>query len=226
MPNRIQVSIKRILAPAAVCVWTCFIAVAAARAQGNLLTNGSFELPTSNGNNEIISGGDSTSLTGWTTVLSGVERFSPTIYGVGSAPDGQLVVDICPFTFTGGGIQQTFSTVVGQQYTLSFLAGTSNAFGRTGDAIVDVFVGNVSQSFTLQNFQATTVYNTYTVPFTATTALTTLTFQNTQDANTHFAFIDRVVIPTAAPEPSPLGLLLVSVLGASLVVTARRRTSR
>lgn len=197
----------------AITILATLAGVSAACAQANLLTNGSFELPVGNGQNQIIPGGDSTAVLGWTTILSGVERFDPTLYSVGSAPDGNIVIDVCPFNFTGGGIQQTFATTVGQQYTLSFSAGTSNAFGRTGDAVLNVSVGNVAQSFTLQNLQAVAVYNTYTVPFTATAATTLLTFQNLQDANTHFAFIDRVSVPgiTAAPEPGALTFVLATL---------------
>ncbi len=96
---------------------------------GNLLTNGSFELPGTNGTvlGYAYYPGGSTALPGWTTLLSGVEYGDPSqsdgvipIY-LGVAQDGSQYVDLAPVTFTGGGgIQQTFSTVPGQNYEVSF----------------------------------------------------------------------------------------------------------
>ena len=132
-----------------------------------LLTNGSFELPASGGGNQIIPGGDSVTITGWTTTQSGVERFNPAVFGSGAAADGTIVIDICPFTFTGGGITQTFATVAGTEYVLSFQAGTANSFGRTGNYLSTVSVGNVVQQFSGVNLSSTIVWETFTVPFTA-----------------------------------------------------------
>src|ERR1051326_1343371 len=88
----------------------------------NLIINGSFETP-------VISTtpfdcyecvpGSRTTVIGWTTILGGVERFNPQIYGVGAAQDGLLALDLntdnCALDtqYTGGGIQQTIPTTVG-----------------------------------------------------------------------------------------------------------------
>ena len=196
----------------------------AAFAQGDLIVNGSFELPVSNGANQIIPGGDSTSIAGWTTVLSGVERFDPSLsLGIGAAPDGNIVIDLCPFTFSGGGLEQVVPTVAGQSYTLSFLAGTSNAFGRTGDAVLGVVVGGNTTTFNLLNLQSVIVYNPYSINFVASAATTTVRFQNLQDANTHFAIIDRVSIPVAVPEANALYLAAFAL---PLLGTVRSRKHR
>ena len=208
----------------AITALVAVVALAISTPASAQLVNGSFELPVSSGLNQIISGGDSTSITGWTTTRNGVERFDPALYSVGPAPSGSIIVDICPFTFTGGGIQQTFATTVGQTYMLSFFAATSNASGRTGDAIINVSVGNASQSISLVNRQTLAVWNTYNIGFTATDASATLLFENVQDANTHFAFIDGAAVTTAtasaAPEPGSLALLALPFIGA---IIARRR---
>lgn len=206
--------------------WTlgALVALSLLRTAGAQVINGGFELPNSSGSNQVISGGDSLAITGWTTTNNGVERFDPAIYGIGSAFEGSLIVDLAPFTFTGGGIQQTFPTVAGQSYVLSFVGGTSNAFGRTGTAVIDVTVGSSFQSFTLTNLQTLVTWTTYAIPFTATAATTTVLFENTQDANTHFAFIDAVSLGSSvAPEPSTLGLLALAPL---LSVAGRRRCRR
>lgn len=187
-----------------------------------LLTNGSFELPVSNGDNQIIAGGDSTSITGWTTLLSGVERFGPPTFALGAAADGTIVIDICPSTFTGGGITQTFATTPGMEYVLNFQAGTANSFGRTGDYISTVSVGNMIQQFSGVNLSSTIVWETFTVPFTAQDAATTVTFTNGQNANTHFSFIDAASV-TVVPEPGTAGLL---ALPAMFVWLRRRKAIR
>jgi hypothetical protein len=188
------------------------LAAPAVRAQ-NLLVNGSFEEPASGGGNEILPGG-SAAITGWTTLLNGVERFAPPVFGVGAARDGALVVDICPFTFTGGGIQQTFATTPGLTYRLEFAAGTSTASGRSGAAIIEAIVGPETRTFNLANPSAVIAWQDFAIDFVADSASTTLAFRNTQDANTHFAFIDAVSVtrPSAAavPEPGTLVLLAVS----------------
>lgn len=206
-----------VCAISAVATFLLFLPARSATAQ-NLLINGSFELPASNGSNEVIPG-NSTFITGWTTTRNGVERFNPALFASGTAQDGSLVIDICPFTFTGGGIQQTFATTPNQLYRLTFFAGTSNASSRTGDCVIDVLVGNVTQSFTLLNQQAAIIWNPFTIDFTATDALTTLTFDNTQNANSHFANLDNVSVTSlsaaAAPEPGTLSLLLLLALPAA-----------
>lgn len=212
---------KRALTTTAAAV-VLLLAPGMARAQ-NLLVNGSFEAPVSGGGNEIIPGG-STFITGWTTILSGVERFSPQAFGSGAARDGALVVDICPFTFTGGGIQQSFATVPGTAYRLAFSAGTANSFGRTGTAVIEAIVGTEARTFGLSNPSAIIAWQDFGIDFVADSASTTLTFRNTQDANTHFAFIDAVsvTVPGAAavPEPGTLGLAALPLAG---LVLLRRR---
>ena len=195
-------------------------------AHANLLTNGSFELPAGTGENQIIPGGNAVSVAGWTTTQNGVERFSPSFYGFGAAADGSIVLDICPFTFTGGGITQTFTTTPGTQYTLQYQATTVNSFGRTGDYVSTVSVGNVTQQFSGVNLSGTVAWRTFTVPFTAQTASTTLTFTNGQDANTHFCLIDAVSVtsPAVVPEGGALSLLLTGSL--ALVVRMRRVRAR
>lgn len=164
------------------------------------LPNGSFE-EGPGGSYAYIPGGSS-DLTDWLTTQNGVEWFNPGFYGWGSAKDGNYVVDLAPYTYTGGGVEQSFATVPGQYYKLQFYGSTLNAGGRDGTGQVDVLVdGSLRQSFSLSNDTATVNWGLKTVYFGATNPNTTVEFQNNEDPYTHFALIDAVSV--AGPLPLP-----------------------
>ena len=177
-----------------------------------LLTNGSFE--TGPGGSYAYIPGGSTDLTGWTTTQHGVEWFDPNAqYGWGPAEDGTYAVDLAPTTFTGGGIEQSFSTVPGQYYQVRFYATTLEAYGRDGTGEVDLFVdGNQISSYALTNPSPTVAWQLYTAVFQATGPTTKIEFQNNQDPYLHFAMIDAVSVASSAP---PSINLVVSALTAT-----------
>ena len=98
--------------------------------------NGSFELPTGVGYTSLLGG--NTTISGWMTILNGVEWFNAT--GYGGAADGVMAVDLANYLYTGCGIQQTFATQIGHTYRLNFSLGTSQFAGRDGTAHIDVSV--------------------------------------------------------------------------------------
>jgi len=168
------------------------------------ITNGSFENPPLPSNYEYIKGG-STTITGWQTILNGVERGNPSVrvgpgpgnqINIGTAQNGSLIVDLAPLSFSGGGIQQTFNTVVGQSYNLSFYGGTLKRFGRDGTAQINVSVGGSNQTFNVSNLASTIAWTPFSMCFTATTPTTTVVFKNLQNGGTNFAFIDNVSLRT------------------------------
>ncbi|MCB8933532.1 MAG: DUF642 domain-containing protein [Chthonomonadaceae bacterium] len=188
-----------------------------APASANLIVNGSFEVPHQPSGYGYVAGGSNV-ITGWTTVLNGVEHFDPAIYSIGTAHDGNQVVDLAPTTFTGGGIEQTVATVAAQQYRLSFWGGTSNYANRTGTGVIKVSIdGGAAQSFNLNNANAVIAWQGFSLDFAGTGNPTTITFFNDEDANTHFAFLDDVSL---APVPEPFTLVLAA---AGLATAARRR---
>jgi hypothetical protein len=182
----------------------------------NLLVNPGFELP---GTGYVSLPGNSTAITGWTTVLNGVEWFNATSFG--GAADGVMIVDLANYTYTGGGIEQTFATVVGQSYDLSFSLGTMQASGRDGTAHIDVTVAGVTTGYDVINHTGSLVWTAVTQSFTASSSSTTLRFTNTQNPHLHFANVDAASV-SAVPEPETYAMLLA---GLGLVGFAARRAA-
>ncbi len=191
-----------------------FVAACVGPASANLLTNASFESPGCAGN--CILPGGSTFVTGWTALFSGAEYFQPTLYG-GSAPDGVMAVDLANYVYDHGGIAQSFSTVVGQKYTIEFWAGNLQASGRTGDGLIRVQAGDLDTVVATPVSSGAWVWSQVKLDFTATGTTTTLSFSNEQSAYTHFALIDGASV-AAVPEPQSWVLALggLAFVGAAL----------
>lgn len=162
------------------------------------IVNGSFELPTSPIGYMGLGGG-STFITGWTTTDTGVEWFSPASYGYTAPPSGNNVVDIANYTYSAGGIQQTFATVAGQSYRIDFWLGTHAASGRDGTVTIDVSADSQAQSYSMSSPTIAIGWQQKTFTFVADDASATLRFRCTQNANVHFAYIDGVGASQVVP---------------------------
>lgn len=202
-----------------------FTAAAAAASQvaaANLFANAGFESP-GNYTYQLYSGG-STAITGWTTVLSGVEHYNSTAYGLGAAADGLMVVDLANYVFASGGIEQAVATQAGQRYDVSFFAGNTASSGRDGTGIVKV---TLDGSTTLQFNTAVATSAAYawaerSFSFVATGSSTTIRFWNDQNPFAHFALIDGVSAAPAVPEPTTASLLALGLLGCGLRMRRRQ----
>jgi hypothetical protein len=184
----------------------------------NLFTNGSFETPAYG---YALYGAGSTAITGWTTVLSGVEHYSPSAAGLGAAADGLMAVDLANYVFASGGIEQAVPTLAGERYDVSFFAGNSRSSGRDGTGVVKVTVGSTTWSF--DTAAATTAQHAWALrqfSFVATGSSTTIRFWNDQNPLAHFALIDGVGAVQAVPEPGAAGLMALGLVG---LLAARRR---
>ncbi len=192
-----------------------------AQAATNLFVNGSFETPTVT-YQEL--GGGSTVITGWTTVLSGVEHFNAPANGVGAAADGVMAVDLANFTFlAGGGLEQAVTTAPGQSYDVSFSAGNSLSSGRTGTGIVKVTIdGSSTQSFaTAVATSATMAWAVRSFSFVATGSSTVIRFWNDQNPNLYFADLDGVSVAASVPEARSGAMLAAGLLAIGAFVRRR-----
>jgi hypothetical protein len=201
----------------------CLVGAAVPASASNLLVNGGFENPTLG--YQLVPGGNSTAIAGWTAVLSGVEHYNSPAYGLGPAADGVMVVDLANYTYSAGGIEQAVPTVAGQSYDVSFFAGNTRSSGRTGTGIVKVTIdGATTLDFnTPVATSGLTVWEQRSFSFVAGDSSTTLRFWNNQNANAYFALIDGVGAQAApVPEPQTWALMLAGLLATARVARRRR----
>jgi hypothetical protein len=124
-------------------------------------------------------------------------------------------------------ISQSFSTIQGQQYQLSFnyfnqpLSSQVIFNGTINGNVVFTSSDLISINSTLDGNDPANYWNLATFKFTATSSSSTLTI--TDGSNGWFGGVDNVsVTSTAVPEPSALSLLAVGLGG--LVLVGRRRS--
>ena len=176
----------------------------------NLLTNGSFETGDySGGDFEHIPAGAS-DITGWTVGGDGVDWHND---GEMQFPqDGLLVVDLNASDGDSGSISQIFSTVAGQDYSLTFyLCGpnpSSTSFPDPREVQVDV--AGIQQIFSApaspnQNL----VWEQKQLNFTAAGSSTTLAFSTVVPTGFWGPTLDNVSVTAGAPVPTaPLWALV------------------
>ena len=103
----------------------------------------------------------------------------------------------------------SFSTIPGQRYELSFYAQKR----RANDGSFSVMVDGISE---LINTHVTSGFTQFTYKFTGTGALTNLTFVSSQGgSDTVGHFLDDISL-SAVPEPEGLALLVTGLLGIRL----------
>lgn len=169
----------------------------------NLLTNGSFEFPNTNGTvfGYAYFPGGSTNIPGWTPILNGVEYAAPsqspnglTLVYLGLAEEGTYAIDLAPVTFTGGGIQQTFPTAAGDTYIVSFYMGNVVYAGRDGSGTLTSSAANVTNAFAFTNLTSFFQWGARSFTFTAVSNSTTLTFRSYDNPAAHFSELDNVSV--------------------------------
>jgi hypothetical protein len=207
--------------------------------QADSITNGSFETPVVPVGNFTNFASGSTGITGWTVVgaTGGVSIVSGTFTQNGilfPAENGNQWLDLTGNGINSNeGVEQTFATTSGAQYTLSFWVGNvfnpGGIFGTT--STVDVLLGGPKGTslITATNASTTTgiqIWDQFTTTFTATGSTTTLDFLNGDPGSDNSNGLDNVSVnpsgttPTV-PEPSTLLLLGSGSLG--LLGWARRK---
>lgn len=176
-------------------------------AHANLIVNGSFE------DNGVAPGNwayfDSANVNGWEG--SNIEIWNS--FGGVTAPDGKQHAELNAHPYTGSvfSIFQTFNTVVGQTYDVSF-------FYSARESSNEAFTFSVGTLSALINDHVVGTWNQYTNSFIANSTSTTLSFTSA-DAGTIGNFLDNVVVTSKANviESNTLVLLVVGLAGLILV---------
>ena len=125
------------------------------------------------------------------------------------------------------GVKQSVSTVVGQQYVLSFYIGRQDPAApgyEIGPSAID-FVLNQDAAITYTDtdvFSNDIAWKHILFGFTATTSMTTFAFLNATGVGNNFTGLDNVDLE-AIPEPGTLGLLGLGLT--SLIFLRRRKTA-
>lgn len=174
------------------------LAALATPAHGQIL-NGGFEPSGPSAAYHLLPSG-STAIPGWTTVLSGVEWFRPTLNGASpDSPSGGYCVDLADYTYPSGGIEQTFATSPGTTYAIEFWFGTHAGFGRDGTAQITATADGTTQSFSISSLTGAIGWTPQNFMFVADDLTATLRFTCTQNPLLHFAYIDGVSAASVTP---------------------------
>ena len=196
------------------------LASIAGAANAATIINGSFEIGPNPGSFATLGTGN-TGITGWTVTNGSIDY----IGSYWQAQDGTRSIDLAGSSV--GTIAQDFATNIGETYAVTYW------IARNPDGGVNARTGFVSAGGTQSQFtyggsgnRANMQWQQETFQFTATNAITTLSFA--ADAATAGGFygpaLDNVSIATVAaavPEPSTWAML---ILGFGLVGGTMRRT--
>jgi hypothetical protein len=227
------------------------LSVAQNAAASSLLVNGGFEAPVQVAPNFAtfnIPVGSST-ITGWNVVQGNVDLTTTANYGAGpnslhpsSVQDIDLIGDTNGSGGVFGGLSQSFATVIGQEYRLTFDYSHNNGtqpINQLGDYAAQVTVADanapantifsveVSQAYVPGQAFGHSIWQAFSQDFTATSALTLLTFIDTRGAFNAGIYLDEVSVELVSPggaTPLPAALpLFASGLGALGLLDWRRK---
>lgn len=191
------------------------VAALSLNAQAAVIANGGFDDYTGTpANGDLIS---SLTPADWSVTGTSDDQVQLKTTGGGMSPqDGGYYLGI--FT-PSNGVAQTFDTVNGQEYEVTFYLGRQGTDTPTVDLNVDGSASLHDSSILINSTQDT--WAQHTISFTADSLSTTLSFvENASSASgTSDVFVDTVSI-TAVPEPSSAALL---GLGGLALILRRRK---
>jgi hypothetical protein len=195
----------------------------------NLLVNGSFETPVIPPATFLDFGiGGEPAGFAWTVTTNTVDIVSNGFLG-GTAFDGVQWLDLVGFGSTGG-IEQTFVTTPGQQYTLFFAYANNPGPGVPVPVSADVTVTSGADTLLNQSISHGTSttsgldWTPFSMTLTATGTSATLAFDETVGGANGGVFLDAVSInATTAPVPEPTAIILLATGLAALSLVRRRK---
>jgi choice-of-anchor C domain-containing protein len=220
--------VKHILSSVGFALALSVAAASATPAQANLLVNGSFESPAFGGRFLVINPGQEPAGFGWTVGGNNVDIFNDTIFGPSFTFDGNQALDLVGNNNIGS-IAQTFATVAGETYTLSF-AFSSNPSANIASAAVSITDGLESLlSETIEHSTSSAGnpdWTMFSMTFVATGDSATLEFLSILGGRDAGILLDAISIegPSASiPEPGTLSLLGAGLAGLGMLRIRRRR---
>ncbi len=192
-----------------------------ARADVNIITNGGFEDPQIGQWYVNYASG----LPAWNVFTNNVDIVAQGFNGPSPAYEGNQYLDLVGFGSTGG-IQQVFTTQIGQTYVVTF-AYANNPWGGSANYAAEVDVFGASQLLTdsVTHSNATTSnlnWLTYSNTFVANSEQTRLSFNTTFGANSGGILLDAVAV-SAVPELSTWAMMLFGFAGIGLVAYRRAK---
>jgi hypothetical protein len=187
--------------------------------RADLVQNGSFELgnfidnaPVGDNTMALVVG--STDITGWTVVNDAIAWIKePDPWSI-LTPNGFLLLDLTGYSDSAphGGVSQTITTTVGENYTLSVDLGVYNPT-LSGPITVRASAGTASQDFTYNPAGAGNQWQTFSLAFVANSVNTPVAI--TGISGSKYIGVDNVsVVPI--PGAVLLGLLGLSAAGIKL----------
>lgn len=197
---------------------------AAGAAHANLLVNGSFENGAfvNQGNDTMSLNPGATAITAWSVVTDTTAWIGPTNpFGL-TASDGGFFLDLTNYQAGApfAGVTQTFATIPGALYSVTFDLGSSTFWGRPDSLTASA--GNASTTFTAPGTGTNNDWQHESMEFSAVSTTTTLRLQGASGIN--YIGLDNVsvdLISAPVPEPETWTLMLAGL--AALGTIARRR---
>jgi hypothetical protein len=225
------------------CTAICFSVLTAAlvspASASSVIINGSFELPGGgsyrNDINTIFGG-----VPGWTDNSHGgtgavyLESSDNSGSDFMTAQNGFYYTSWGHNGLNGADLTQTFATVIGQNYSVSYYLGEQQGLDTPPDQIVDAMVFDSSANL-LNNLvtligSPVGVWTPYSFDFTATTATSTLDFKDAtapgNGGNSNWTLdnvsVDGPAIGSAVPEPSTWAMMLLGFFGLGFMSYRRK----
>jgi hypothetical protein len=200
----------------AILVANSVLITASVNAQGNLLINGSFELPVVSYQDNFTG---SFSFPGWTgfSTGSGGDGTAGIVAGTqfGLTPDDGNQ----DFSFNGNNplagtyIEQTFATMLGSEYSVAFAVGRNNGFSDQILALESQVFGSSGQlAIQISAPPSSIGWSLETFTFVADSDASTLQFTDISGSNPNTDLeLDAVSVTALVPEPSTVLLLLCGI---------------